>query len=127
MWKRRSRVLVLLGPLQMIAGGGPMPLGAPRSSGRCWPCWCSTANRPVSVDSLINAVWDQLPVPAGTRRSNHPCSAALAEWRGPVLDGPSRLRLRPTRMPPPLFGGQSGGPQPRLAEAEIRVRTRRRR
>lgn len=56
----------VLGPLQMIAGGGPMPLGAPKQRAML----VLNRNRPVSVDSLINAVWDQLPVPAA-RASIH--------------------------------------------------------
>jgi DNA-binding SARP family transcriptional activator len=59
----------VLGPLQMIAGGGPMPLGAPKQRA-VLAMLVLNRNRPVSVDSLINAVWDQLPVPAA-RASIH--------------------------------------------------------
>ncbi|MGO9506210.1 MAG: BTAD domain-containing putative transcriptional regulator [Mycobacterium sp.] len=53
----------VLGPLLMTANGVQVPLGPPKQRAvlamlliRC--------NRPVSVDSLISAVWDQDPVPA---------------------------------------------------------------
>ncbi|HEY2447685.1 MAG TPA: BTAD domain-containing putative transcriptional regulator [Mycobacterium sp.] len=59
----------VLGPLQIIAQGGPVPLGAPKQRA-VLAMLVLNRNRPVSVDSLIDAVWDQLPVPAA-RTSIH--------------------------------------------------------
>jgi DNA-binding SARP family transcriptional activator len=59
----------VLGPLQMIADGGPVPLGAPKQRA-VLAMLVINRNRPVSVDALINAVWDQWPVPAA-RTSIH--------------------------------------------------------
>jgi DNA-binding SARP family transcriptional activator len=53
----------VLGPLLMTAGGTRMPLGAPKQRA-VLAMLVINRNRPVSVDSLINAVWDQDPVPA---------------------------------------------------------------
>jgi SARP family transcriptional regulator, regulator of embCAB operon len=59
----------VLGPLQMIAERGPVPLGAPKQRA-VLAMLVLNRNRPVSVDSLINAVWDEAPVPAA-RTSIH--------------------------------------------------------
>src|ERR1700761_161118 len=59
----------VLGPLQLIADGNPVPLGAPKQRA-VLAMLVMNRNRPVSVDSLINAVWDQSPVPAA-RTSIH--------------------------------------------------------
>src|SRR5271155_5565586 len=59
----------VLGPLQLIADGNPVPLGAPKQRA-VLAMLVINRNRPLSVDSLINAVWDQLPVPAA-RASIH--------------------------------------------------------
>jgi len=55
--------------LQLIAAGNPVPLGAPKQRA-VLAMLVMNRNRPVSVDSLINAVWDQSPVPAA-RTSIH--------------------------------------------------------
>jgi DNA-binding SARP family transcriptional activator len=59
----------VLGPLQLNAGGTPVPLGAPKQRA-VLAMLVINRNRPVSVESLINAVWDQSPVPAA-RTSIH--------------------------------------------------------
>jgi SARP family transcriptional regulator, regulator of embCAB operon len=68
MWNAGLRFGVL-GPLQLIADGNPVPLGAPKQRA-VLAMLVMNRNRPVSVDSLINAVWDQSPVPAA-RTSIH--------------------------------------------------------
>ncbi len=59
----------VLGPLQLIAGGTPVQLGAPKQRA-VLAMLVMNRNRAVSVDSLIDAVWDQSPVPAA-RTSIH--------------------------------------------------------
>jgi SARP family transcriptional regulator, regulator of embCAB operon len=59
----------VLGPLQLSAGGTVVPLGAPKQRA-VLAMLVMNRNRPVSVDALINAVWDQRPVPAA-RTSIH--------------------------------------------------------
>ncbi len=53
----------VLGPLLMIVDGRPVPLGAPKQRA-VLAMLLINRNRPVSVESLIDAVWDQDPVPA---------------------------------------------------------------
>ena len=53
----------VLGPLLMTADGTRIPLGAPKQRA-VLAMLMINRNRPVSVDSLINAVWDEEPVPA---------------------------------------------------------------
>jgi SARP family transcriptional regulator, regulator of embCAB operon len=59
----------VLGPLQLRAGDAPVPLGAPKQRAVLATLLMSR-NRAVSVDALIDAVWDQSPVPAA-RTSIH--------------------------------------------------------
>ena len=59
----------VLGPLQMMADGTPVPLGAPKQRA-VLAMLVLNRNRPVSVDSLIDAVWEQSPV-AAARTSIH--------------------------------------------------------
>ena len=59
----------VLGPLQLNAGGTPVTLGAPKQRA-VLAMLVINRNRPVSVESLIDAVWDQNPVPAA-RTSIH--------------------------------------------------------
>ena len=58
-----------MGPLQLTTGGTSVPLGAPKQRA-VLAMLVLNRNRPVSVDSLINAVWDHSPVPAA-RTSIH--------------------------------------------------------
>ena len=53
----------VLGPLQLSVEGTPLPLGAPKQRA-VLAMLVINRNRPVGVESLINAVWDQSPVPA---------------------------------------------------------------
>ena len=53
----------VLGPLLMTVRGSRMPLGAPKQRA-VLAMLMINRNRPVSVDSLIDAVWDGEPVPA---------------------------------------------------------------
>jgi DNA-binding SARP family transcriptional activator len=53
----------VLGPLLMTAHGVRVPLGPPKQRA-VLAMLVINRNRPVSVDSLIDAVWDQDPVPA---------------------------------------------------------------
>lgn len=58
-----------LGPLQMLARGRPVALGAPKQRAVLGMLLLNR-NRPVSVDALIDAVWESEPVPAA-RTSIH--------------------------------------------------------
>jgi len=53
----------VLGPLLMSVDGTPVPLGAAKQRA-VLAMFVLNRNRPVAIDSLINAVWDQSPVPA---------------------------------------------------------------
>lgn len=53
----------VLGPLLVTVDGRPVPLGAPKQRA-VLAMLLINRNRPVSVESLIDAVWDQDPVPA---------------------------------------------------------------
>jgi SARP family transcriptional regulator, regulator of embCAB operon len=53
----------VLGPLQMLSNGTLVPLG-PAKQRAVLAVLVINRNRPVSVDSLVNAVWDESPVPA---------------------------------------------------------------
>jgi DNA-binding SARP family transcriptional activator len=64
----------LLGPLLMTANGARMPLGAPKQRA-VLAMLVINRNRPVSVDALINAVWDEDPVRAArTSIQSHVCN-----------------------------------------------------
>ncbi|MDT7737980.1 MAG: family transcriptional regulator, regulator of embCAB operon, partial [Mycobacterium sp.] len=47
----------VLGPLQLTSGGTLVPLGAPKRRA-VLAMLVLNRNRPVSVDALIDAVWD---------------------------------------------------------------------
>lgn len=53
----------VLGPLQLVSNGTPVPLG-PAKQRAVLAVLAINRNRPVSVDALTNAVWDDDPVPA---------------------------------------------------------------
>lgn len=53
----------VLGPLLMRVDGKPVPPGAPKQRAVLAKCVLSR-NRPVAIESLIDAVWGQSPVPA---------------------------------------------------------------
>ena len=50
----------VLGPLQLSVDGTPLPLGAPKQRA-VLAMLVINRNRPVGVESLINAVWDNRP------------------------------------------------------------------
>lgn len=52
----------VLGPLQMSVGGTPVPLGAPKQRA-VLAMLVINRNRPVSVDALIDAAWEDHPPP----------------------------------------------------------------
>src|SRR5947209_2056761 len=55
--------LGVLGPLVMSVDGAPAELGG-RKQRAVLAMLALSRNRPVSIESLIEAVWDQSPVPA---------------------------------------------------------------
>ena len=83
----------VLGPLQLRDGDALVPLGAPKQRAVLATLLMSR-NRAVSVDALIDAVWDQSPVPAA-RTSIHSYVSKLRRLLGSdTIDGRSNLRLR---------------------------------
>ncbi len=59
----------LLGPLEMSIDGAPVPLGTPKQRA-VLAMLVINRNRPVSVDALITALWEEWP-PSGARASLH--------------------------------------------------------
>ncbi|HTZ14235.1 MAG TPA: BTAD domain-containing putative transcriptional regulator [Mycobacterium sp.] len=59
----------VLGPLQMSIGGALVPLGTPKQRA-VLAVLVVNANRPVDIDVLIGAAWNQRP-PAGARATLH--------------------------------------------------------
>jgi DNA-binding SARP family transcriptional activator len=59
----------VLGPLQMRIGGALVPLGTPKQRA-VLAVLIVNASRPVSIDTLIGAAWDQRP-PQGARATLH--------------------------------------------------------
>jgi SARP family transcriptional regulator, regulator of embCAB operon len=79
----------VLGPLQLRAGDAPVPLGAPKQRAVLATLLMSR-NRAVSVDALIDAVWDQSPVPAA-RTSIHSYVSNLRRLLGSGSRDPNRV------------------------------------
>lgn len=59
----------VLGPLRVSADAGPMPLGTPKQRA-VMAMLVINRNRPVAIDSLITAAWEETP-PPGARASLH--------------------------------------------------------
>lgn len=59
----------VLGPLQVTADGVPLPLGTPKQRA-VLAVLVINRNRPVSMDTLIDACWEEEP-PSGARASVH--------------------------------------------------------
>jgi DNA-binding SARP family transcriptional activator len=79
-----------LGPLQLTARGGALvQLGAPKQRA-VLAMLVVNRNRAVSVDSLIDAVWDQQPVPAA-RTSIHSYVSHLRRLIGSAGFDPSKV------------------------------------
>ena len=79
----------VLGPLQLRVGGALVPLGAPKQRA-VLATLLMNRNRAVSVDALIDAVWDQSPVPAA-RTSIHSYVSNLRRLLGSESHDPNRL------------------------------------
>ncbi|HEY2196223.1 MAG TPA: BTAD domain-containing putative transcriptional regulator [Mycobacterium sp.] len=79
----------VLGPLQLRAGGAPVPLGAPKQRA-VLATLLMNRNRAVSVDALIDAVWDESPVPAA-RTSIHSYVSNLRRLLGSGSHDPNRV------------------------------------
>jgi SARP family transcriptional regulator, regulator of embCAB operon len=79
----------VLGPLQLWAGGAPVPLGAPKQRA-VLAMLLMNRNRAVSVDVLIDAVWDQSPVPAA-RTSIHSYVSNLRRLLGSSSHDSNRI------------------------------------
>jgi SARP family transcriptional regulator, regulator of embCAB operon len=79
----------VLGPLQLSADGTPVPLGAPKQRA-VLAMLVLNRNRAVSVDSLINAVWDESPVPAA-RTSIHSYVSNLRRLLGSAGYDPNKV------------------------------------
>jgi SARP family transcriptional regulator, regulator of embCAB operon len=84
-----ARGFGVLGPLQLITGGAPVPLGAPKQRA-VLAVLVINRNRPVSVESLIDAVWDQSPVPAA-RTSIHSYVSNLRRLLGSAGYDPNKV------------------------------------
>jgi DNA-binding SARP family transcriptional activator len=59
----------VLGPLQVLIGGASVPLGTPKQRA-VLAVLIVNASRPVAIDTLIGAAWDQRP-PQGARATLH--------------------------------------------------------
>jgi SARP family transcriptional regulator, regulator of embCAB operon len=79
----------VLGPLQLWADGALVPLGAPKQRA-VLAMLLMNRNRAVSVDALIDAVWDQSPVPAA-RTSIHSYVSNLRRLLGGASPDPNRV------------------------------------
>jgi SARP family transcriptional regulator, regulator of embCAB operon len=79
----------VLGPLQLSADGTLVPLGAPKQRA-VLAMLVLNRNRAVSVDSLINAVWDESPVPAA-RTSIHSYVSNLRRLLGSAGYDPNKV------------------------------------
>jgi DNA-binding SARP family transcriptional activator len=76
----------LLGPLQMTVAGTPLALGTPKQRA-VLAMLLINRNRVVGTDSLINAAWDQSPVPAA-RASIHTHVSTLRRLLGSTEGDP---------------------------------------
>jgi SARP family transcriptional regulator, regulator of embCAB operon len=89
----------VLGPLRVSADAGPIPLGTPKQRA-VMAMLVINRNRPVAVDSLIGAVWEETP-PPGARASLHTyisnlrglLSTAAHTSRDILLNAPPGYRL----------------------------------
>src|ERR1700744_2923050 len=79
----------VLGPLQLWAGDALVPLGAPKQRA-VLAMLLMNRNRAVSVDVLIDAVWDQSPVPAA-RTSIHSYVSNLRRLLGGASRDPNQV------------------------------------
>lgn len=75
----------VLGPLSMTVNGNPVPLGAPKQRA-VLAMLLINRNRPVSVDALIDALWEQDPVPAARTSIQSYVSTLRRLLRGAATD-----------------------------------------
>lgn len=68
-------LLKILGPLELVANGNPVPLGGPRQRA-VMAVLALNANRVTSVDQLVHATWGSAP-PASARGQIQVCISAL--------------------------------------------------
>jgi SARP family transcriptional regulator, regulator of embCAB operon len=85
----------VLGPLQMTVDGAPVPLGTPKLRA-VLAMLVMNRNRPVGIDSLIAAAWEQFP-PSEARASLHSYISnlrrLLGESRSMLVNAPPGYRL----------------------------------
>ena len=86
----------VLGPLQMRVGDTEVPLGTPKQRA-VLGMLVINRNRPVSIESLLGAAWDQWP-PAGARATLHSYVSNLrrligADARTVLVSAPPGYRL----------------------------------
>jgi DNA-binding SARP family transcriptional activator len=89
----------VLGPLQMTVDGAPVPLGTPKQRA-VLAVLVMNRNRPVAIDSLITAAWEQWP-PSEARASLHSyisnlrklLAGAGADSRSDLVNAPPGYRL----------------------------------
>ena len=74
----------VLGPLQVTLGGDPMPLGTPKQRA-VLAMLVVNRNRPVGIESLITAAWEEWP-PPGARASLHTYVSNLRKLLGSAGD-----------------------------------------
>jgi DNA-binding SARP family transcriptional activator len=83
----------VLGPLQMSVDGTLVPLGTPKQRA-VLAMLVINRNRPVGVESLISAAWEQWP-PPGARASIHSYVSNLRKLMGGVGADPRMLASAP--------------------------------
>ena len=87
--------LGVLGPLQMTVGGAAVPLGTPKQRA-VLAVLVMNRNRPVGIDSLITAAWEQWP-PSEARASLHSYISnlrrLLGDSRSMLANAPPGYRL----------------------------------
>jgi SARP family transcriptional regulator, regulator of embCAB operon len=85
----------VLGPLQMTVDGAPVPLGTPKQRA-VLAMLVMNRNRPVGIDSLITAAWEQWPPPEA-RASLHSYISnlrrLLGDSRSMLVNAPPGYRL----------------------------------
>jgi SARP family transcriptional regulator, regulator of embCAB operon len=85
----------VLGPLQMTVDGTPVPLGTPKQRA-VLAVLVMNRNRPVGIDSLITAAWEQWP-PSEARASLHSYISnlrrLLGDSRSMLVNAPPGYRL----------------------------------
>src|ERR1700761_1202326 len=105
----------VLGPLLMTADGASVPLGAPKQRA-VLAMLLINRNRPVSVDALIDAVWEEDPVPAARTSIQSYVSTLRRLLRGAAGDPYGVLASAPPITPvspPPTATSAASAPRRR--------------